>query len=189
LLNEDTAEYCESCEFREFAERPPERRQRQREGKALRSALPVERRGGMVALKCRTPGEAQLVLENLESAEVVALMPNYEEMVLQYENNGYVEVQIPADVYDSSPDLRAMVEFSISEPAASNPATASYTSMQKFLAGVLGVVFVPGLIIFAWQLTHHREAGEEKMARDLKFWFLVGIGGWVFLLLGCMIIS
>lgn len=149
----------------------------------------------MVALKCRTPGEAQLVLENLESAEVVALMPNYEEMVLQYENSGYVEVQIPADVYDSSPDLRAMVEFSTAiecdptESAAPNAPTTGYTPIEKYLASLLGVLIVPGLFLFVWQLTHHREAGEEQKAKDLISWFFVGVSALVVIIIAIWVTS
>jgi len=138
----------------------------------------------MVTLKCRTPAEARLVRENFESAGVIALAPQEEQMLLQYKKNGYVEVQVPADAYDSTGDLRSVVEFSISGSDA-----GGLRFIQKLFAASLGVLIIPGLLIFAWLLTSYRKQGLQREAKEFKFWFLVGVGAWVLIILAALAFS
>ena len=179
LLNEDTTEACDSCGFTGFDEKP--RDHGQVESKRVPSVLSAERRGTMVTLKCRTPAEACLVRDNLESEDVIALVPSEEQMLLQYKKNGYVELQIPGDAYDSTGDLRSAVAFSTSGPPA------GLLFPQKLSAALLGFFIVPGLLILAWQLTSLRKKGLEKEASEVKGWFLVGVGSWVLLFVALLI--
>ena len=173
LLNGDTAETCSGCGFTVFEEKPEHARQPKPTLGSAGSGLAAERHGDMVTLKCRTLAEACLVRESLESADIIALLPDENEIGLQYSQEGYVEVRIPAAAYDSAGDLRSIVEFS-----APLPPPPGIGSTGKFLAMLLAVMIVPGALIFAWLLTSYRKHGEERKAKELKHWFLMGLAVW-----------
>jgi hypothetical protein len=123
----------------------------------------------MVSLRCRTPHEALLIRENLEAEDIIATLPNEEEMLLQYEEKGYVDVEIPAAAYDSAGELRSIVEFS------ATPCEPGLPLQGKLFAMLLGAVIVPGILIFAWLITSYRAHGEERKAKQFRLWFLLGI--------------
>lgn len=181
LLNDDAIEACQGCGFTEFDAKPSQGGQPEKE-KPVRS-VSAERHGRMVTLKCRTPAEALLVQQNLESEGVIALLPSEEQMFLQHRKKGYVEVQVPADAYDSTGDLRSVVEFSTGVPARYNPGAVDLPSSEKLLAAFLGVLVVPGLLVLPWLLKGYREQGEERKAKVFKLCFFVGIGAWVVVIL------
>jgi len=184
LVNENKAETCTSCGFTVFEEKPPHAGRTKPGPESAHSGVTAERHGAMVTLKCRTPAEACLIRENLESANVIALLPDDEEMALQYSQKGYVELEIPAAAYDSAGDLRSIVEFSAPPPPAPGIGTSG-----KLLAMLLAAVIVPGLLIFAWLLTSYRKHGEETKAKELKLWFLIGVGAWVLFILASLAFS
>ena len=62
----------------------------------------------MITLKCRTPEEAFLVCDELEAADILTILPDQEELLLQYQRNGYVEVRVSARAYESLADLRSV---------------------------------------------------------------------------------
>jgi hypothetical protein len=174
LLNSDTAEICSGCGFTVFEEKPEHARQPKPTPAPAGPGLTAERRGDMVTLKCRTPAEACLVRESLESADIIALLPDENEIELQYSQKGFVEVQIPAAAYDSAGDLRSIVEFSAPPPPA-----PGIGLLGKFLAMFLAVMIVPGALIFAWLLTSYRKHGELRKAKEFKRWFLIGLAVWL----------
>jgi len=51
------------------------------------------------------------VCDELEKADILAIVPDEEELVLQYERDGYVEVRVSAKAYESVADLKSVVEF------------------------------------------------------------------------------
>ncbi len=186
LLNEDAAGSCVVCGFKEFDSRPPDRRLPAEKQKVLSSSLTAERHGAIVTLKCRTPDEANLVRETLESADVIALLPHEQEMLLQFRRDGYVEVQVPANVYDASPDLRSIIEFSTTVQGRRPAGGASIPLISKLFAAFLGIFIVPGLLVFTWMHTSYEESGQESKAKELKIWFLIGVGSWAFIIVGCL---
>jgi hypothetical protein len=132
----------------------------------------------MVTLKCRTPAEACLVRENLESGGVIATLPDETEMaLLQYTQKGYVEVNIPAAAYDADSDLRSIVEFS-----APPPPPPGIGLVGKVAAVCLAVMIVPGLLVFVWLLQSYKKHGEERKARELKLCFLLGLSIWLLII-------
>ena len=181
LVSDDSVFECESCGGTVFAWSPrsiPE----DPGGKPVRTELPVERRNGMVILRCRTPDEALLVQEQLEQADIIAVLPNEAEMERQFAQQDFIEVQIPAEAYDSSEEVRSIVGFSSCAPVL-DPAVVGYTTTQKCLAALLGFFFVPGLLLFAWILTGYKESGENQKAKDLKWSVFFGFSLWIFFLL------
>ncbi len=138
----------------------------------------------MVTLRCRTPGEANLVRENLGSGDVLAVIPDEEEMWRQYERHGFVEVQISAAAYDADPELRSVVEFS-TERVGHDHSTDPLGTTEKIFAALLGVVIVPGLLVFVGIQIRYEDKGYDRKARELKKWFVFGAASWLLIFLYC----
>ena len=173
LLNDDAAENCSACGFSVFATKPAHAQTTNQ----LQAAVKAERHGSRVILKCRTPDEACLVRDTLESADVIALLPGEEEMLRQHQQKGFVEVEISATAYDSAADLHSIVEFSVT------PQPQGLPLHGKLLAAFLAVFIVPGLIIFVLLLSSYRAHGEERKAKDFKRWFLIGLAIWLLMII------
>ncbi len=184
LLSEDKTEVCSNCGFTLFEEKPAHARRSKSSVAPASPGVVGERHGAMVTLKCRTPAEAWLVREHLESADVIALLPDEEEMALQYSQKGYVELAIPAEAYYAAGDLRSIVEFS-----APPPPPPGLGVPGKILAMFLAAMIVPGLLIFAFLLTSYRKHGEERKAKELKLWFLIGLAAWLFVIITSVALS
>jgi hypothetical protein len=183
LLNDDVATSCTTCGFTVFAENPTRAQHQRGHADASHANVTAKRRGNMVILKCRTPDEAYLVRENLQSGDVIATLPTEEEMLLQYQQKGYVEVEVPAAAYDSAGDLRSIVEFS------APPSEPRLPLHGKLLAIFLAILIVPGLLIFAWLLTSYRAHGEQKKAKEFKLWFLIGLVTRLLVIVGSAILG
>jgi hypothetical protein len=184
LLNDDKAEVCSSCEFTLFEEKPAQAPCPKATAEPASPGVTAERHGAMVRLKCRTPAEACLVRETLESAGVIGLLPDENEMGVQYSQNGYVELEIPAAAYHAAGELPSIVEFSLPPPPP--PGIGLH---GKILAMLLAAVIVPGLLIFAWLLTGYRKHGEERKAKELKLWFFIGLAAWLLIIIASVALS
>lgn len=183
LLNDDTADSCSGCGFTAFKEKPADARPHEANRLLAQVGVTVTRHGTMVTLRCRTPHEALLVRENLEAGDIIATLPNEEEMLRQYEDKGYVDVEIPAAAYDSAGELRSIVEFSAA------PCEPGLPLHGKMFAMLLGAVIVPGILIFAWLLTSYRDQGEERKANQFKLWFFLGIASLLSIGVLCAVFS
>ena len=143
------------------------------------AATPIAQMDGRaMTLKCRTPGEAYLVCDELEKADILAIVPDEEELELQYERDGYVEVRVSAKAYESLADLKSVVEFQYKQVRADQP----LANFGKALGMFCALMFVPGALVFAWLLSSYQKNGYDRMAKELKFWFFLGIAGWMLVL-------
>jgi hypothetical protein len=184
LLNDDKAEACSNCEFTVFEEKPARTSRPNPTAEPASPGVTAERHGAMVRLKCRTPGEACLVRQTLESTGVIALLPDENEMGLQYSQKGYVELEIPAAAYHAAGDLPSIAEFCVPPPPP--PGIGLH---GKILAMLLAAVMVPGLLVFAWVLTGYRNHGEERKAKEFKLWFFIGLAAWLLIIIVLVALS
>ena len=179
--NDDAATACHECGSSDFAsEHEPvsvtDSRQPERDEIPL--APIAQKEGSAISLKLRTPKEAYLVCNELEEADIVAILPEEEELLSQFKEKGYVEVRVSAKAYESLADLRSRVEFQYGRVRAEQP--LSY--FGKMAGMGCGAMIVPGMFVFAWLVSSYRKNGYDKMAKELKFWFLLGVAA--LLLLG-----
>jgi len=145
----------------------------------------AQKERGMITLKCRTPGEAHLVCGELAQADIITTLPDEEELLLQFMRDGYVEVRVSAKAYESLPELRSAVEFQYKRVRAEQP--LSYAG--KVVGMSCAVMIVPGLLVFAWLLSSYRNNGYDRMAKDFKLWFFLGVAAWVLSLAACFAFS
>jgi hypothetical protein len=138
----------------------------------------AQKDGGALTLKCRTPGEAYLICDELEEKDILTILPNEEELLAQFRRDGYVEVRVSANAYESLADLESTVEFQYKRLRAEQPLPL----LGKLPSMVLAVMIVPGMLVFVWMLMSYRKSGYDRMARDLKFWFCLGIAEWLLLI-------
>ena len=112
-LNDDAAGWCLTCGKELFP--------------AASSSLPqippkiweVSRRfsseikdsgGGMLTIKCRTPDEAYLIMEQLARSDIIAVSPGRMNMAQACLRKGYVGIEISARAYRRATELRGVVE-------------------------------------------------------------------------------
>jgi hypothetical protein len=182
--NDDSAIACRECGSSDFAsehERVSVTESRKPEPDEISLAPIALKEGCAMTLKLRTPGEAYLVCDELEAADIVTILPEEEELRSQFEQNGYVEVRVSAKAYESLADLRSRVEFQYKRVRAEQP--LSYSG--KALGMICGVMIGPGMLAFACLLSSYRKNGYDRMAKDLKVWFLLGIGALLLVASSC----
>jgi hypothetical protein len=177
-LNEDALATCHECGSPIRAGEPrPEPAIKERE--PADDEIPIgsftQKQGNAVILKCRTLREAYLVKEELEEADIIAILPEADVLSLEYRQNGYVPVRVSAKAYESIPDLRSVVEFQYKRVRSDQPLPA----VGKMLAMGCGVVPVPGVLIFAWLFPSYRANGYEAAGKQFKLWFIFGISSWI----------
>jgi hypothetical protein len=135
----------------------------------------AQSKGSVMTFRCRTPGEAYLVCDELEKADILVILPAEEELMSQFKRNGCVEVRASARAYESLAELRSVVEFQYKQVR-----TRQTLSHFGKIAGMgCGVMLVPGALVLAWLLTSYRKHGYERKARQLKLWFFLGVAAWV----------
>jgi hypothetical protein len=140
----------------------------------------AEKEGNVVTLKCRTPGEAYLVSDELEKADIVTILPGEAELLSEYKRNGCVELRVSAKAYESVAELRSVVEFQHKRLRAEEP----LPNLGKMIAMGCAVLLVPGVLVFAWLLSSYQANGYGRMAKEFKLWFLLGVASWVLVLCG-----
>ena len=139
----------------------------------------AQKDSGAMILRCRTPGEAYLICDELEKEDVVTILPDEEELLTQFKRNGYVEVRVSAKNYESLANLRSTVEFQYKRLRSEQP----LRPFGKILGLLMGMMPLPGIFVFRYLLTSYRENGYLRMARDLKLWFFLGFAAWVLLII------
>jgi hypothetical protein len=139
----------------------------------------AQKDGGTMSLKCRTLGEAFLICEELEKADILAILPPEDELEAQFKRDGYVEVRVSAKTYESLADLRSTVEFQYKRLRADQP----LPTHGKLLGMFLGVMIVPGPFVFVWLLKSYRKDGFNRMAKEFKISFFLGLAIWLVLLI------
>ncbi len=174
--NDDAAEVCQACGSQGCEAKPDSVIGQQEMGpETVAPPAVVEKKGAMVTLKCRTPAEAFLVIQELEREDILAILPNEEDLLEEFKRKGYVEMQVSAKAYEATSELRSVVEFRHHLPSAEEP----LSHRGKMLASALGVLFVPGLLIYTWLRSNYLANGYEKMAREFRTWFYLGVLSWV----------
>jgi len=106
--------------------------------------------GDAVTLRCRTPGEAYLICDQLESEDVLTILPDEEELLARFKRDGYVEVRVSAKAYESLGDLKSTVEFQYKQLKSEQRLPLS----GKLLAMLAAMMIVPGAILFALKLSN-----------------------------------
>jgi hypothetical protein len=144
-----------------------------------------EKRGTAVALTCRTLREAYLMAQELEAADIIVILPDKQRLQQEYKAKGYVELQVSAKAYESVSELRSSIEYRHQVLCAAQ--RLSYSA--KLLASLLGILIVPGLLIFTWLQASYKAQGYERMAKEQRLWFLLGVLSWVIVLAFCFIFA
>ncbi len=174
----DEAPACHGCGWTDFVPKPdPKLKPHKRDPEEDSPASVAVRRGAIITLKCRTPGEAYLVANELERADIIALLAVKKRLLLEYRKMGCVEVLVSAKTYEPMTALRRVVEFRNYKPELVRDRSLSYPA--KICATGLGVVIVPGLLIYTWLQDRYKVEGYKRRAKELRLWFLLGALSWV----------
>ena len=83
--------------------------------------MTAEKEGNLTVLKCRTPREAFLVAEELETADILVMFPNEEMMLKEFQSHGFVSIRVSARSYEAARELRTVIEREHWEERARQP--------------------------------------------------------------------
>ena len=145
----------------------------------------AQKDGNAIKLRCRTPEEAYLVVDELEKSDILTILPSEEELLAEYKRKGCVELRVSAKAYESLADLRSVVEFQHIQSLEDQPLLFEGKAMA------LGCAFVilPGLLVFPWLLSNYRKNGYHRMAKEFKLWFFIGVAAWLLLVCGMVALT
>ena len=168
--NEDTVSFCERCRHDEFGPSEPQ-------------FLTKETEGTLTILKCRTPGEAFLVAEQLEAADILATVADEETMLEEFKDKGFVSVQVSARSYEAAKELQTVIERRHWQERAQEPLQIP----MIILAVTLGVLWCPGFVFFFMVNNAYKTKGYQRKSRSFLRWFFVGFA--LFFVLGAAVSS
>ena len=178
--NEEAAELCFSCGLREFAAKPGLGVQDnpKREPQPTAPDSPISKEGTAMVLKCRTPGEAFLVAEELERADIITLVPDEETMMENYRRDGFVAVKVSAQAYEAAKELKSVIERCHWEERA----RMSLPLGMVLMAVCLSLVLVVGWVCFGTIYEAYKNNGYRRKAQQFGRWFVGSAVFWFILL-------
>ncbi len=156
--------------FYSRSEHPPSAPAPDPDDEASRVPLP-ERRGQLMVLRCRTPAEADLVIQELAREDIMGVLPQEEIERYRRSGGGYVEIQISAAAYQSASELQKVVEFHHQVVRADQPLPFG----GRVVAFVLGISICPGLLVFLVVCNNYSARGYQRMARQALLYCLCGL--------------
>ena len=129
-LNEDAGGTCGECGSSDFSTRSDSgsaAEPSKLDPDQIPLAAMAQKDGTAVTLRCRTRGEAYLICDELEEADVLPILPEEEESLAQFRRNGLVEVRVSAKAYESLAGLKSTVEFPKPNPQAAADAASAFS--------------------------------------------------------------
>jgi hypothetical protein len=106
--NENGARFCWSCGH--FAYAPalttPPTEPAAPNATSGAEFLTTESEGKLTVLNCRTPGEAYLVAQELEAADILVTLPDDEVLLKEFASNGFVSIRVSARSYEAAKELQ-----------------------------------------------------------------------------------
>ena len=111
--NPDDAFWCNPCRHSEFTPKTtPAAPVESGPHKAISGPefLTTERKGKLTILKCRTPGEAFLVAQELAAADILVVFPDDETLSKEFQRNGFVNISVSAQSYEAARELQTIIE-------------------------------------------------------------------------------
>lgn len=137
--------------------------------------LTAEKEGTLTVLKCRTPGEAFLVADELEAADILVVLPGEEDLEKEFESNGSVSIRVSSRSYDAAKELQTVIERKHWDDRVKERSDQPLSVPMILVAISLGMAFVPGCF-FLWIINDiHKARGYGRKAKSFRRWFFVGI--------------
>ena len=171
--NEDDARFCPECGHGEFA--AVEAQTGPVEIGSPKSTpkleyLTAERVESLVILKCRTPSEAFLVAGELEAADILAILPDDEMLLKEFQENGFVSIQVSARSYEAATELQTVIERKHWEKRAQERLSIP----MVLTAFGFGVIPIFGILPFFATQKLYQTKGYHRKAMLLARWFVIG---------------
>jgi hypothetical protein len=127
--------------------------------------------GSMMLLRCRTPDEAYLVAEQLEATDILPLVPDTETMQLELREKGYISIAVSAEYYKATVELPYVIE----RRHWTDRAHVGLTVHMGWFVFTLGLLFLPGWLMFAIVRRGYTRQGFTNKAKQSGFWFVCGL--------------
>ena len=177
--NDDHAAHCGDCGGSEFKSKAPDRIPESvsavQPAPVTPEALIGVAKGPLITrITCRTPQEANLVIMELESADIIGIVEN--EVVQETGVSSIADQQIPVltstKAYEAASELHAAIDPIVIANAPLPWATRCLIMFLPFLWCI-------GVVMFWEILSNYEHHGQERRAREARVWFARGLALWV----------
>ena len=155
--NENAVSFCQRCRHEGFAPPGPQ-------------FLTTEAEGKLTVLKCRTPGEAFLVAEELEAADILAIVSGEETMLKEFKEKGFVSIQVSSQSYEAAKELQKIIERRHWDERILEPLQIP----MIIVAVTLGLLWCPGFAFFFMLNDAYNTKGYQRKSKSFLRWFFVG---------------
>ncbi len=177
--NDDQAAHCGDCGSSDFKPLAPVKMPEP--GRAVHpgpetpaARLAVEKGLRITRITCRTAQEADLVIRELESAEIIGIVAD--EVVEEARGTNIGDRPIPVltstKAYEAARELHAVIDPTV---IANTPLPWATRCLIMFLP----ILTCLGVVMFWDLLSNFEHHGQERRAREARLWFARGLALWV----------
>jgi len=178
--NEDDLAHCRGCGCGEFNPNSPVGMPEAENAaepvpETPEAAIGVDKGPLITRIICRTPLEADLVISELESVDIIGIVPNeiVEEACVIYVADQQVPVLVSTKAYEAAREIHSAIDPTV---IANTPLPWATRCVIMFLP----ILTCFGVLMFFLLLASYTEHGQERRAEQARLWFALGFVSWLF---------
>lgn len=135
--------------------------------------MTIEPEGDLTLLKCRSPGEAYLIAQQLEAADILVALPEARVITDEFHSKGFVSLRVSTRAYEAATEVQRRIDRRLWETERSRQPLAF-----PMIAGAVALGLLPsfGLLLLPLVKNSLKEKAYERQAVLFERWFCVGLG-------------
>jgi hypothetical protein len=136
-------------------------------------SMMIEPDGNFTWLKCRSPGEAYLIAQELEAADILVALPEAKVITDEFHSKGFVSLRVSTRAYEAATEVQRRIDRRLWETERSRQPLAF-----PMIAGAVALGLMPcfGLLLLPLIKNSLKEKAYERKAVLFERWFCVGFG-------------
>jgi hypothetical protein len=138
--------------------------------------MTIEPEGDLTLLKCRSPGEAYLIAQQLEAADILVTLPEAKVITQEFHSKGFVSLRVSTRAYEAATEVQRRIDRRRWESELS---FRPPSPMMNLVAAGLGFINILGLPIFLLLHGIYIEKSYARRAKGFAYWFGIGVGMFV----------
>jgi hypothetical protein len=134
--------------------------------------MTIEQHEDLTLLKCRSPGEAYLIAQQLEEADILVSLPEAKVITEEFHHKGFVSLRVSTQAYEAATEVQRRIDRRRWE---SDLSLRPPSLAMNLVAVSLGLINVLGLPIFVLLHGIYVEKGYRRRANSFGRWFCAGV--------------
>lgn len=134
-------------------------------------SLEIESEGNVTLLKCRTPGEAYLIAQQLEAADILVTLPEAKVITAEFQRSGFVSLRVSTKAYEAARDVQLRIDRRLWEADRASHPPSFGTLLGAF---ALGLVPFFGVLLLPVVRGAFKAKGYQRKDQLFDRWFCVG---------------